>query len=256
MDKKRPMTENELEYYANLSDSEFDVIFGEDGNDSSDYEHGNDSSDYEPSVNSSDSDDEVVSEPEDEVVSEPEDEVVSEPEDEVVSEPEDEVVPDPDDNDDEPQATTSNPNDNLWTDIQQNPDLFIFQENKKHKYGVKLYELCESDGLVMKIKIYTGKSEETDHNLGHTTDVVLHLLEDYLDNWYTLYMDNFYNSVTLTNLLNTRKTYVCGKKKKGNPRDVVHRKLKKESVFGSKWTCYCVQMEGQTMSYHFKHACC
>ncbi|CAB3251191.1 unnamed protein product [Arctia plantaginis] len=69
MDKKRPMTENELEYYANLSDSEFDVIFGEDGNDSSD---------YEPSENSSDSDDEVV------------------------SEPEDEVVPDPNDNDDEP----------------------------------------------------------------------------------------------------------------------------------------------------------
>ncbi|KAG5887479.1 hypothetical protein JTB14_008197 [Gonioctena quinquepunctata] len=126
MDKKRPMTENELEYYANLSDSEFDAIFGEDGNDSSDYEHGNDSSDYEPSVNSSDSDDEVVSEPEDEVV--------SEPEDEVVSEPEDEVVPDPDDNDDEPQATTSNPNDNLWTDIQQNPELFIFQEN----VGLKL----------------------------------------------------------------------------------------------------------------------
>ncbi|KAG5880985.1 hypothetical protein JTB14_024524 [Gonioctena quinquepunctata] len=99
------------------------MIFGEeDGYE----EDGNDSSDYEPSVNSSDSDDEVVSEPEDEVV--------SEPEDEVVSEPEDEVVPDPDDNDDEPQATTSNPNDNLWTDIQQNPELFIFQEN----VGLKL----------------------------------------------------------------------------------------------------------------------
>ncbi|KAG5866997.1 hypothetical protein JTB14_031559 [Gonioctena quinquepunctata] len=52
MDKKRPMTENELEYYANLSDSEFDMIFGEeDGYE----EDGNDSSDYEPSVNSSDS---------------------------------------------------------------------------------------------------------------------------------------------------------------------------------------------------------
>lgn len=104
MDKKRPLTENELEYYANLSDSEFHEIFGEDDNDSSD---------YDPSENSSDSDDEVV----------------SEPEDEVVPEPEDEVVPDPDGNDDEPQATTSNPNDNLWTDIQQNPELFISQEN-------------------------------------------------------------------------------------------------------------------------------
>ena len=68
--------------------------------------------------------------------------------------------------------------------------------HKKHKYGVKLYELCDSD--VMKIKIYTGKSEEIDHNLGHSTDVVIHLLKDYLDKRYTIYMDNFYYSVTLT----------------------------------------------------------
>lgn len=54
-------------------------------------------------------------------------------------------------------------------------------KNKKHKYGVKLYELCESDGLVLKIKIYSEKSEEADNNVGHSTDVVLHLLEDYLD---------------------------------------------------------------------------
>ncbi|KAF2891962.1 hypothetical protein ILUMI_14211 [Ignelater luminosus] len=94
MDKKRPLIQNEIEYYANLSDSEFDGIFGEDGNDISD---------YEPSENSSDSEDEVVSEPE--------------------------VDPESEDNDDDSQATTSNANDNLWTEIQQNPELFIFQEN-------------------------------------------------------------------------------------------------------------------------------
>ncbi|XP_067136002.1 piggyBac transposable element-derived protein 4-like [Centruroides vittatus] len=96
-------------------------------------------------------------------------------------------------------------------------------KNKKHKYGVKLYELCESDGIVMKISIYSGKSEGIDSNLGHTNDVVLHLLEDYLDKGYTVYMDNFYNSVALTKLLTTRKTYVCGtlqNNRKGNPRDV------------------------------------
>lgn len=86
---------------TNRSDSEFDEIFGEDGNDRSD---------NAPCENSSDSDDEVV------------------------SEPEDEVVPDPDDNDIDSQATTSNTNDNLWTDIQQNSELFIFQEN----VGLKL----------------------------------------------------------------------------------------------------------------------
>lgn len=365
MEKKRPLTQNEMEYYANLSDSEFDEMFDEDDNDSSD---------YEPSDNSSDSEDMVVSECE--------------------------VDPEPEDNNDDSQTTTSNANDDLWTEIQQNPELFIFQENigvkldtanftvhtlvdlffsdeflallveqtnlyaaqemekrkvikknnrlsqwkdvsaaemkvfiglllqmgpctfpsiehywstnklynvnfwrshmsrnrfqlilryfhlidnsipsadrlykvrpilnhfnhvmresyvpdrnicidesmmlwrgrllfrqyiknKKHKYGIKLYELCESDGLVMKIKIYSGKCEETDNKVGHTADVVLHLLEDYLDKGYAVYMDNFYNSVTLTKLLTTRKTYVCGtlrSNRKGNPRDVVNRKLKK-----------------------------
>ncbi|GBP66764.1 PiggyBac transposable element-derived protein 4 [Eumeta japonica] len=36
-------------------------------------------------------------------------------------------------------------------------------KNKKHKYGVKLYELCESSGIVMKIRVYKGKVK--DHHL-------------------------------------------------------------------------------------------
>ncbi|CAD7076630.1 unnamed protein product [Hermetia illucens] len=99
MEKKRPLTQNEMEYYANLSDSEFDEMFDEDDNDSSD---------YEPSDNSSDSEDMVVSECE--------------------------VDPEPEDNNDDSQTTTSNANDDLWTEIQQNSELFIFQEN----IGVKL----------------------------------------------------------------------------------------------------------------------
>jgi len=107
-------------------------------------------------------------------------------------------------------------------------------KNKKHKYDVKLYELCESDSVVMKLKVYSGKCEESDNNLGHTTNVVLHLLENYLDKGYIVYMDNFYNSVALTKLLTTRKTYVCGtlrNNRKRNPRDVVNRKLKKGEFF-------------------------
>ncbi|XP_037911917.1 piggyBac transposable element-derived protein 4-like [Hermetia illucens] len=99
MEKKRSLTQNEMEYYANLSDSEFDEMFDEDDNDSSD---------YEPSDNSSDSEDMVVSECE--------------------------VDPEPEDNNDDSQTTTSNANDDLWTEIQQNPELFIFQKN----IGVKL----------------------------------------------------------------------------------------------------------------------
>ncbi|GLV36015.1 hypothetical protein CBL_01779 [Carabus blaptoides fortunei] len=95
MDKRRPRTEEQLEYYANLSDSECDKV-------SSELE--SDSSDYEPAENS------------------------SEDTDEVVSEPENEVVPELEYNHDASQATTSNTDDNLWTEIQE-PEQFMFQQN-------------------------------------------------------------------------------------------------------------------------------
>ncbi|KAF5299707.1 hypothetical protein FQA39_LY11502 [Lamprigera yunnana] len=90
---------NQKEHYYRKRNllKEFDEIFGEDGNDSSNYKP----------QNSSDND-EVVSEPE--------------------------GVSKPDGNGDDFQATISNANDNLLTEIQQNPELFIFQGN----VGVKL----------------------------------------------------------------------------------------------------------------------
>jgi hypothetical protein len=82
----------------------------------------------------------------------------------------------------------------------------------------------------MKIKVYSGKCEETDTSSSQTTKVVLDLLEDYLDKGYTVYMDNYYNSVALTKILSKKKTHVCGtlrSNRKGNPKDVIQRKLKK-----------------------------
>ncbi|XP_030747681.1 piggyBac transposable element-derived protein 4-like [Sitophilus oryzae] len=126
--------------------------------------------------------------------------------------------------------------------------LFFRQyiKNKKHKYGIKLYELCESAGMVLKIKVYCGKSEPTENDLGHAASVVLHLMEKYLDKGYILYTDNFYNSVGLTNNMTARKTYICGtlrSNRKGNPKYVVSKKLKKgeciwqrrKSVVVCKW---------------------
>ncbi|XP_018578612.1 piggyBac transposable element-derived protein 4-like, partial [Anoplophora glabripennis] len=125
--------------------------------------------------------------------------------------------------------------------------LFFRQyiKNKKHKYGVKFYELCESNGMVLRIKIYCGKSE-TSTEMGHASDVVFELMEDYLDKGHMLFTDNFYNSVPLTKALTARKTYVCGtlrSNRKGLPKDFITKKLKKgevtwcrhESVVLCKW---------------------
>ena len=45
MDNKRPVTDEEIDYYPNMSDLEFDCLFGKDYNSSDDYEPSESSSD-------------------------------------------------------------------------------------------------------------------------------------------------------------------------------------------------------------------
>jgi hypothetical protein len=52
-------------------------------------------------------------------------------------------------------------------------------KNKEHKYGIKLYELCESSGLVMKIRVYRGRSERPPPGTLHSAQVVFDLLDGY-----------------------------------------------------------------------------
>lgn len=103
-------------------------------------------------------------------------------------------------------------------------------KNKKHKYGIKLYELCESSGMVMKIRVYRGKSEKPPPGTLHSTEVVLDLMEGYLEKGHVIYADNFYNSPDLTRRLSQRNTYICGtlrKNRKNLPVDVTNAKLKR-----------------------------
>ena len=60
-------------------------------------------------------------------------------------------------------------------------------------------------------------------------------MEDFLGKGYSVFSDNFYNSVKLVKHLSKQKTYICETHRgdrKGNPRDIVKKKLKKgESVW-------------------------
>jgi hypothetical protein len=119
-------------------------------------------------------------------------------------------------------------------------------KNKRHKYGIKLYELCESRGMVMKISIYSGVSLEDDAGFGQSGACVLNLLDGYLDKGHAVFTDNYYNSVGLAKELGRRSTYLCGTlrfDRKENPKEIVKKKLKKgehtwmrsESVVVCKW---------------------
>lgn len=80
---------------------------------------------------------------------------------------------------------------------------------KRHKYGIKLYVLAESDGLVCKVLVYSGKSDE-EATKSHTYGVVLHLMNGYLNSGHSLCMDNYYNSPELAVCLLRNNTYVTG----------------------------------------------
>jgi hypothetical protein len=52
--------------------------------------------------------------------------------------------------------------------------------NKRHKYGIKLYELTTDDGFILNIIIYVGKGTLSDIDSTHTQSVVKELMKQYL----------------------------------------------------------------------------
>lgn len=103
-------------------------------------------------------------------------------------------------------------------------------KNKRHKYGVKLYVLSEPNGLVQRFAIYSGGGDITS-GPGHTTKIVLHLLEDIFNLGHSIYMDRFYNSYELAVQLLEQGTYCTGtldNRRKSNPKEITREKLKKD----------------------------
>jgi len=83
-------------------------------------------------------------------------------------------------------------------------------KGKKARYGIKFYELISFDGFVLNIEIYKGKQESQMAIPSRTSKIdgiVLRLMENYLNKGHSLYMDNYYNSMILSNTLLKYKTH-------------------------------------------------
>lgn len=81
-------------------------------------------------------------------------------------------------------------------------------KNKRHKYGIKLYMLTELQGLVLQTMIYSGQGTDVLPGVCHTEYVVEKLMQNYFDKGYSLFMDNYYNSVQLAHKLLKKKRTV------------------------------------------------
>lgn len=110
--------------------------------------------------------------------------------------------------------------------------------NKRHKYGIKLYELTTDTGYILNIIVYIGKGTLVDEKESHAAAVVKELLGDYLQKGHILYVDNFYTSVSLAEFLLDNETGMVGtlrENRKGNPKKLLKRKLKKgEAIWNRK----------------------
>lgn len=122
----------------------------------------------------------------------------------------------------------------------------MYMRLKKARYGIKFFELCTPDGFVLNMEMYKGKREEI--NVGSTSKIntlVLRLLEPFLDKGHIIFMDNYYNSISLSKELR-RKTHSAGtlrSNRKGNPKCVTTKKVKsgeyiwhrQGNIYVSKW---------------------
>ena len=98
----------------------------------------------------------------------------------------------------------------------------VYNPKKPCKYGVKFYFLCEAEsGYVLDFHLYNGV---------HTSlrDLVFNLMSSYLNNGYHVFMDNFYNSVGLTEELYQNGVHCSGTLRlaRGAPKTIQRLKVR------------------------------
>ncbi|KAJ8881862.1 hypothetical protein PR048_018348 [Dryococelus australis] len=98
-------------------------------------------------------------------------------------------------------------------------------KNKRHRYGIKLYELCTHDGFILNIHTNTGKNTVVTPGKGHAFAMVTRLMEEFLGQGHSLFLDNYYNSSNVCGALQINR--------KGNPVDVTG--AKKGNITVLKW---------------------
>lgn len=105
--------------------------------------------------------------------------------------------------------------------------------NKAHKYGIKLFKLCSSDGYVWSLQVYGGKNAATGREIGQAERVCRELTAGLRMEGRTLYVDNFYTSYSLAKFFLEENTHVVGtlRANKANiPKDVLQKQLTRGEV--------------------------
>lgn len=90
-----------------------------------------------------------------------------------------------------------------------------YMPNKPHKWGIKLFVLCDSHGFAYKFEIYNGAGDNVvlpgTPDLSSSANVVVRLTQTVKDSkHHNVYFDNFYTSLPLLVYLRARGIYALG----------------------------------------------
>ena len=108
-----------------------------------------------------------------------------------------------------------------------------YMKNERHKYGVKFFELRTDNRFMLKDQIHSGTNFTDTESLEQTGSIVLHLMKPYLQKGHHLFTDNWYNSVSLTQHISKRSTYITDTFRDDwnqNPPQVIGKKLQKDEM--------------------------
>ncbi|XGW33875.1 hypothetical protein V3C99_017952 [Haemonchus contortus] len=103
----------------------------------------------------------------------------------------------------------------------------LFNETAARLYSIGK-ELCAKGGYTVRIKIYAGKDPSRHELLAD--QVVLELMEGFLDEGRIVCTDNFYSSFGLAEKLISRRSHLVGtfrRNRKGIPKEIKETKLKR-----------------------------
>ncbi|KAL7404530.1 hypothetical protein ABVT39_016045 [Epinephelus coioides] len=127
----------------------------------------------------------------------------------------------------------------------------VYNPQKPIKYGIKSYILCDSKtGYCFNLKPYHGEASA----LG---DMIISLLDRLAGHGYKLFMDNYYNSISLCERLLDLDTHVCGtlRKNRGEP-PVIQNMTKADLPVGethaTQWSKYPQYVVPQCLIGHVK----
>ncbi|GFS14186.1 PiggyBac transposable element-derived protein 4 [Elysia marginata] len=84
-----------------------------------------------------------------------------------------------------------------------------YMPNKRHaRFGIKKFEVCDSNGYVLHVRLYVGKDFNVHHDEGQAFGVVKELMSasQLRNKGYHLHTDNFYTKPALAEYLLEQKT--------------------------------------------------